>query len=127
MSFCRTDGHMGVKYTENINGVIFLVAEINAAKCATYKGFVDEMRSCFDFPYGDFRSMNILGECMRDLAWLKERNFMLRIKNMVVLERKSAARSSFFVECLTDYKTHWDEQKVRVKKSDENNFIIEYL
>ena len=115
-----------MKSIETINGRIYFVATINALKCSTKNGLLKEFANSFDFPDYFGYNLDALDECMRDLAWLKEKNYKIIVRNMSVLKKKDIKQADQLQEYLNFYKEYWDAEKKSLKNDLENDFIVEY-
>jgi RNAse (barnase) inhibitor barstar len=115
-----------MKSIETINGRIYFVATVNALKCITEKGLLKEFASCFDFPDYFGWNLDALDECMRDLDWLKEKNYKITVRNISVLKKKDIRQADQLEKFLNSYKDYWDAEKKRLKGDLENDFIVEY-
>jgi|RhiMetdeSRZDD1v2_1073273.scaffolds.fasta_scaffold05726_2 RNAse (barnase) inhibitor barstar len=115
-----------MKSIETINGRIYFVATVNALKCITEKGLLKEFANCFDFPDYFGWNLDALDECMRDLDWLKEKNYKIIVRNMSVLKKKDIKQADQLEKYLNFYKDYWDAEKKRLKSDLENDFIVEY-
>jgi RNAse (barnase) inhibitor barstar len=115
-----------MKSSETINGRIYFVATVNALRCTTKNGLLKEFADCFDFPSYFGNNLDALDECMRDLAWLQEKNYKIRVRNMSVLKKKDIKQADQLEEYLNFYKDYWDAEKKRLKSDLENDFIVEY-
>ena len=63
----------------------YYFAELDGAKARTIDAFLKEMASSFNFPdYFGF-NYNALQECLNDLDWIEEGNYVLYIKNYDLL------------------------------------------
>jgi RNAse (barnase) inhibitor barstar len=115
-----------MKSIETENGRIYFVATVNALKCITRNGVIKEFANCFDFPDYFGNNLDALDECMRDLDWLKEKNYKVIVRNMSVLKKKNISQANQLEEFLNFWKSYWDEKKKELQSNHENDFIIEY-
>ncbi len=59
----------------------FFVGTLQGEKCGTIQEFLVEIGSVFNFPTYYGNNMNAFWECINDLNWINEKNYILDIKN----------------------------------------------
>ena len=100
-------------YTEKISQEIFLVGEINGYKCKNISILYSELSDAFKWPPSESSI-----EAMFHLDWVTETNFKIIVKKFNAI--KDENHKKLIKEQLNIYKEHWN------KKTNKNNFIIEY-
>lgn len=112
---------MEINYKKTINGIEYLVGEINAQKCKNINRLCDELENAFQWSAID--NVNCI-DAMYDLSWHAERNYKIIVNKFHSL--KNEKLKTLITEELDCYVKYWEEKKVKAKSKDENNFIVEY-
>jgi flagellin-specific chaperone FliS len=63
---------------------------------------------------------------MRDLAWQKQKNFQVILKNLEKAKKKNPKRVKELIEMLEIVKEHWDRAFKTQKCASENNFMLDF-
>lgn len=59
----------------------YLIAEVNGSKAQNITGFLKEVSKAFKFPSYFGFNYNALKECLNDLDWIDQDNYLLLIEN----------------------------------------------
>ena len=81
------------------------VAEIDGYESNSKKGFMVQMDNAFGFPPYFGENWDALWDCMKDLYWINENNFIIKITNSDQLTRKNKDKILSF---LNELKEHWE-------------------
>lgn len=111
---------MASSYTENINGIEFLVGEINARKCKNINGLCKELEESFQSSIAEKQSCI---DAMYDLAWCKEKNYKIIVNRFYTVDSKAR---KLITEELNSYKNYWNSIQVKEQDTNKNNFLVEY-
>ena len=111
-----------MNFTERIDGRVFLVVEIDAAKCGTVRGIFRAFSEGFSFPTWIRKgSLSILDDCMRDLAWLEADYFKVVVKNVKKAEKRDGM--GLLSDVLNGFLAYWNQNCL----VSEYVFRVEYL
>lgn len=114
-------------WTERINGKEYLVAEIDACKGDSYKSIFLELETPFNFPHTDGKNYaDILFDFMRDLAWLKHKNFKLIVINNKKADKLESVKRQLLPEVLENIQLFWTNERKRIGNKYINDFIVEF-
>jgi RNAse (barnase) inhibitor barstar len=118
---------MANTYISKIQGLDFLIAEINTLKCLTQNAMYNEFSEAFGFPVSPNEgSSDVFLDFMRDLAWQKQKNFQVILKNLEKAKKKNPNRVKELIEMLEIVKEHWDRAFESKKCASENNFLLDF-
>lgn len=112
---------------EKIDGLTYMVAEVDASKASSYRKLYFHLKEMFQFPetsssaYGD-----VLLDYMTDLGWLREKNFKLVVRNMKKAAKLDPKTGTDFRDSLEHIREYWENKKARNGRDWEDNFIIEF-
>jgi len=73
---------MEINNKENGN---FFLANIDGKKCQTWEFFLKEIGIAFNFPEYYGHNLAAFRDCINDLSWIKQDNYMLIIENSDLL------------------------------------------
>lgn len=92
---------------EKIKSGNFYVASLDGERCSTLKDFILEIGKAFNFPnyYGE--NMNALSECINDLDWLPNSNYLLVINNSSLLLNKQIEEKEYILNFLQKVHSEW--------------------
>lgn len=112
---------MEINYKKIINGIEFLVGEINAQKCKNISRLCDELENAFQW-----KKINNVSciDAMYDLSWHDEKNYLIVVNKFHTL--KNEKLKTLITNELDGYVIYWELKKVKEKIKDENNFLVEY-
>ncbi|MGV3611377.1 MAG: barstar family protein [Fluviicola sp.] len=112
---------------EKIDGLTYLVAELDASKASSYRKLYFHLKEIYQFPETPGNNYSaVLMDYMTDLGWFRERNFKLIVRNMQKagkLDAKTMADFRSFLETLSE---NWKIIKARNGRDREDHFIIEF-
>lgn len=112
-------------YIEKRTSTVWLIAEIDAAKCLSSKSMYSEFSEAFQFPSSPNEgSLDVLLDFMRDLAWLKEKHVEVILTNVDKAKKKNRSRFEDLLSILTIIKDYWEEATTRFSA---NNRMVFYL
>ncbi len=107
----------------------YFEARIDAAKCVTDRGMLQQFSLAFGFP-DDFPSSTnysaILGDFITDLSWIKQRNFKLLVGNARKFEKLDSNEQQKLLRQLCYIREHWSEKRRMGKDNSKNEFLIEF-
>lgn len=66
--------------SENITESEYFIAVIHGSRNHTLKSFVEKIGKAFKFPSYYGKNMDALDECINDLEWIQQPNYLLLIK-----------------------------------------------
>ena len=102
----------------------FYIGCIDGKECMDIESFLDSIGKAFKFPDYYGQNLNALWECLNDLDWLNENNYILRVVNYSELLIKNINIRESILESLKSVNREWrnvpnfdGEQEYR-KKSD---------
>lgn len=112
---------------EKINGITYLVAELDASKAVSYRKLYVHLAEMFQFPETQSIAYeDVLMDYMTDLAWLPQKNFKIIVRN----QRKINNRQKILAELRDSLETirkYWENKKTRNERDWENNFLVEFV
>lgn len=91
-----------------MTGNNFFTAEIDGNKCTTLKSFLTEIAVAFRFPdyYGN--NVDAFWDCIGDLSWLEEKNYVLIVRNArTFLENEDHNTRTDILELLQEVADDW--------------------
>lgn len=112
---------------EKIDGLTYLVAEVDASKASSYRNLYFHMKEIFQFPETLSRNYPaVMMDYMTDLGWLPEKNFKLVVRNMQKAGKMDTKTLADFHDSLENLREYWENKKIRTGRDWEDNFIIEF-
>jgi hypothetical protein len=108
----------------------YFETSIDAAKCVTDRGMLEQFSLAFSFPESSFSNSGnygaILGDFITDLSWIKQRNFKLLVNNARKFEKLDSHKQRNLLHTLCYIREHWQEMRRIGQNNSENNFLIEF-
>lgn len=97
----------------------FYIVELNGRKLSREKSFINILKEEFRFPQYFGGSLDAVNDCMRDLSWIDQKNYVIRIRNSFDKKGFDYKKTFSFI------KEYWDE-KYKKSEGKEGLFIVEY-
>jgi hypothetical protein len=110
---------MSTLYNQHINGMLFLVGEINGRKCKNPNAFCKELKETFRWPNGTHCM-----EAMFVMDWCVEKNFKIIVNQFNTIS--DDRQKQWLIDELACYENHWKEKRKQEKNDQFNHFLIEY-
>jgi RNAse (barnase) inhibitor barstar len=76
--------------TEGINEDLYYVAVLKGRRCRSFKSFLKRIGKAFKFPSYYGMNLNALNECLNDLEWIEQPNYLLIIEDKEVFLNKES-------------------------------------
>ncbi len=87
----------------------YYVGELDGKTTPDFDSFLDNIAVAFKFPDYYGRNMNAAWDCLCDLTWIEEPNFILVIKNSAsFLSREDEKNRKYILSFLQEVKDDWE-------------------
>ena len=110
---------MSSLYNEKIDGLVFLVGEINGRKCTNPNAFCKELKETFNWP-SEVHCM----DAMFELDWCIEDNYKVIVNKFHTIEDSN--QKELIQQSLADCVEHWEKIRNKAGDQNSNHFIVEY-
>lgn len=98
---------MELQEVEDLLSKGYYVAILDGAECKTIKDFICNIAVSFNFPSYYGQNLDALWECINDLEWISEINYVLVIINSKYFMSSDIGNKQYLIDMLNEVSEEW--------------------